>query len=63
MSSTPNEDGRVAHPFLYLIKDESGVTAIEYSLIAALIAVAAIAAFTLVGTNLSTTFSYVASQL
>jgi pilus assembly protein Flp/PilA len=49
--------------FLYLIKDESGVTAIEYSLIAALIAVAAIAAFTLVGTNLSTTFSYVASQL
>jgi pilus assembly protein Flp/PilA len=49
--------------FLYLIKDESGVTAIEYSLIAVLIAVAAIAAFTLVGTNLSTTFSYVASQL
>jgi pilus assembly protein Flp/PilA len=49
--------------FLHLIKDESGVTAIEYALIAALIAVAAIAAFTLVGTNLSTTFSYVASQL
>jgi len=48
---------------LYLIKDESGVTEIEYSLIAVLIAVAAIAAFTLVGTNLSTTFSYVASQL
>jgi pilus assembly protein Flp/PilA len=46
-----------------LVKDTSGVTAIEYALIAALIAVAAIAAFTLVGTNLSTTFSYVASQL
>jgi pilus assembly protein Flp/PilA len=46
-----------------LIKDTRGVTAIEYALIAALIAVAAIAAFTLVGTNLSTTFSYVASQL
>ncbi|HEX3522713.1 MAG TPA: Flp family type IVb pilin, partial [Stellaceae bacterium] len=29
-----------------LIRDESGVTAIEYALIAALIAVAAIAAFT-----------------
>ena len=43
--------------------NQSGVTAIEYALIAALIAVAAIAAFTLVGTNLSTTFSYVASQL
>jgi pilus assembly protein Flp/PilA len=46
-----------------LIEDSQGVTAIEYALIAALIAVAAIAAFTLVGTNLSTTFSYVASQL
>jgi pilus assembly protein Flp/PilA len=49
--------------FSDLINDRSGVTAIEYALIAALIAVAAIAAFTLVGTNLSTTFSYVASQL
>jgi pilus assembly protein Flp/PilA len=49
--------------FLNLINDQSGVTAIEYALIAALIAVAAIAAFTLVGTNLSNTFSYVASQL
>jgi pilus assembly protein Flp/PilA len=46
-----------------LIENTRGVTAIEYALIAALIAVAAIAAFTLVGTNLSTTFSYVASQL
>jgi pilus assembly protein Flp/PilA len=46
-----------------LIRDESGVTAIEYALIAALIAVAAIAAFTLVGTNLSTTFSKIANQL
>jgi pilus assembly protein Flp/PilA len=46
-----------------IIRDSRGVTAIEYALIAALIAVAAIAAFTLVGTNLSTTFSYVASQL
>ena len=48
--------------FSKLINNQSGVTAIEYALIAALIAVAAIAAFTLVGTNLSTTFSYVASQ-
>jgi pilus assembly protein Flp/PilA len=48
---------------VHLIEDSRGVTAIEYALIAALIAVAAIAAFSLVGTNLSTTFSYVASQL
>jgi pilus assembly protein Flp/PilA len=49
--------------FINLIKDESGVTAIEYALIAALIAVAAIGAFTVVGTNLSNTFSTVASKL
>ena len=49
--------------FRRLMKNEHGATAIEYTLIASLIAVAAIAAFTLVGTNLSTTFSYVASQL
>jgi pilus assembly protein Flp/PilA len=49
--------------FTNLIRDESGVTAIEYALIAALIAVAAIAAFSLVGTNLSNTFSKVAGCL
>jgi pilus assembly protein Flp/PilA len=46
-----------------LIKDESGATAIEYGLIAALIAVAAIAAFQLVGTNLSGIFNTVATKL
>jgi len=46
-----------------LIKDESGVTAIEYGLIASLIAVAAIAAFTAVGTNISNLFSTVATNL
>lgn len=46
-----------------LVKDEPGVTAIEYSLIAALIAVAAIASFILIGTDLSTTFSTVAAKI
>jgi pilus assembly protein Flp/PilA len=46
-----------------LVEDRRGVTAIEYALIAALIAVAAIGAFSLVGTDLSNTFSAVASQL
>lgn len=46
-----------------LFKDESGATAIEYGLIAALIAVAAIAAMTLLGTNLETLFNDVAAQL
>ncbi len=46
-----------------LLRNESGATAIEYGLIAALIAVAAIGAFQLVGTNLSATFNNVATQL
>jgi pilus assembly protein Flp/PilA len=46
-----------------LVNNQSGVTAIEYTLIAALIAVAAISAFSLVGTSLSTTFSTIAGQL
>jgi pilus assembly protein Flp/PilA len=49
--------------FAKLLKDESGATAIEYGLIAALIAVAAIAAFQLVGTNLSSIFNTVATKL
>jgi pilus assembly protein Flp/PilA len=43
--------------------DESGVTAIEYGLIAALIAVIIIGAVTVVGTSLSGTFSTVAGSL
>jgi len=46
-----------------LPQDRLGVTAMEYALIAALIAVAAIAAFTLTGTRLSTTFSVIANKL
>ena len=46
--------------FLEPVQNEEGVTAIEYALIAVL---AAISAFTLVGTNLSTTFSTIAGHL
>jgi len=46
-----------------LFQDESGATAIEYGLIAALIAVAIIGAATTVGTNLGTTFTTVAGKL
>jgi pilus assembly protein Flp/PilA len=49
--------------FTNLMRDESGVTAIEYGLIAALIAVAAIAAMKLVGSGLSSTFTTVANTL
>ena len=49
--------------FTRFIKDESGATAIEYGLIAALIAVVIIGAVTVVGTSLSTTFTTVSSNL
>jgi pilus assembly protein Flp/PilA len=44
-------------------QDESGATAIEYGLIAALIAVAIIAALNLLSGNLNNTFNYVGGQL
>ncbi len=44
-------------------KEEDGVTAIEYGLIAALIAVIIIGAVTLVGGGLSRTFNTVAGSL
>jgi len=46
-----------------LFKNEDGATAIEYGLIAALIAVAAVTVLGTVGTNLTATFSTVASKL
>ena len=46
-----------------LIHNSKGATAIEYGLIAALIAVAAIAALKSVGTKLGTTFNNVSNQL
>jgi pilus assembly protein Flp/PilA len=45
------------------VRDESGATAIEYRLIAALISVVIIAAVTSVGTNLQAVFSSVANAL
>jgi pilus assembly protein Flp/PilA len=44
-------------------QDESGATAIEYGLIAALIAVAIITILGTLGTNLQTTFSSVSNKL
>ena len=49
--------------FLQLIKNQKGATAIEYGLIAALIAVAAIAAMQQVGNKLNTTFNNVSTSL
>jgi len=49
--------------FLKLLKNVKGATAIEYGLIAALIAVAAIAAMQNIGTKLGTTFNNVSNAL
>lgn len=49
--------------FIRFLKDESGATAIEYGLIAALIAVVIIAGATAVGTSLDALFIRVASEL
>jgi pilus assembly protein Flp/PilA len=49
--------------FSRFIKDESGATAIEYGLIAALIAVGIIAALTTLGTNLSSTFTQIGTKV
>ena len=46
-----------------LIKSKKGATAIEYGLIAALIAVAAIAAMTALGESLQTIFTSISSTL
>ena len=45
------------------VKDESGATAIEYGLIAALIAVVIITALRTIGSNLNTAFTSIGSGL
>ncbi|WP_414461709.1 Flp family type IVb pilin [Hyphomicrobium sp. B1] len=49
--------------FSRFVKDESGATAIEYGLIAAIVAVGIIAALSQVRGSLQTTFEGVATQL
>jgi len=49
--------------FNRFIKDESGATAIEYGLIAALVSVVIIGALTTLGTKLTSTFTAVTDQL
>lgn len=49
--------------FNKLLRDEQGATAIEYGLIAALIAVAAITTMQALGSELNTTFSKVETKM
>ena len=49
--------------FKNFVADESGATAIEYGLIAALVSIAAIGALTAVGSQLDTTFTAISGAL
>lgn len=49
--------------FSSFLKDESGATAIEYGLIAALVSVAAITALTAMGESLASMFGFVSTEL
>jgi pilus assembly protein Flp/PilA len=49
--------------FIRMLNNDDGATAIEYGLIAALIAVAAITALGTIGTNLTGTFTKVGTEL
>ncbi len=49
--------------FARFVKDESGATAIEYGLIAALVAVGIIAGASALGTQLNTLFNSIATKL
>ena len=51
------------HALIQFIRDTRGATAIEYGLIAALIAVAAISAMGTLGKNLNNTFNKVANNI
>jgi pilus assembly protein Flp/PilA len=53
----------MTHLFKRFAQDESGATAIEYGLIAALVAVAIITALTTLGTDLTDTFTSVSEAL
>lgn len=55
--------GKMINVIRKLIKDESGATAIEYGLIAALVSVAAIGALTAMGDSLNTMFMSVSDAL
>jgi pilus assembly protein Flp/PilA len=64
VSEQVNQRDNPMHALLaHLLADESGVTAVEYGLIAALIAIAAVAILGTVSTNLTSVFSKVSARL
>jgi pilus assembly protein Flp/PilA len=56
-------EGKMRKDFANMLRDESGATAIEYGLIAALISVVILGVLSLIGTNLNTKFTQISDQL
>lgn len=54
---------RIIEKIAWFVEDQDGVTAIEYGLIAALIAIGIIAALSTVGKDLKTVFTTIADDL
>ena len=54
---------QIVHSIQQFVRDEEGVTAIEYGLIAALISIVIIVAVELVGTQLDATFDKIGAAL
>lgn len=54
---------QIIHSIKRFVQDQEGVTAIEYGLIAALIAVVIIAGTTAVGVNLDALFTFISTKL
>lgn len=54
---------RLTQTLKQFVRDENGVTAIEYGLIAALIAVVIIGAVKTIGTNLNSVFTTIGTEL
>ncbi|MBV8119712.1 MAG: Flp family type IVb pilin [Alphaproteobacteria bacterium] len=53
----------MSHRLIQTLIDDSGVTAIEYAMIAMFVALVCIVAWQLLGTNLSTSFGNLASSI
>jgi pilus assembly protein Flp/PilA len=53
----------VTQQFIAMLKDDEGATLVEYGLVVSLIAVAAITAITLLGTNVNNIFGTIAGKL
>ena len=63
LQSSEGKEVSIMERIRRFLKEEEGVTMLEYALIAALVGVAAILALTNLGTKLSSTFSNVATQV